>query len=161
MKAKKLQAGFTLIELLVVITIIGLLSSVVLASLNTARQKARIARAQSDLKQLQLAFEMFLDDRNEYPPFGSDLCSACSNPPNSTWVNVVDELVSGRYMGARLEKDPWDRYFYYDKNNKQPCFNAWSVLCSVGPNGVGETNICQQSSVVGGDDICVFFPDSD
>ena len=51
--------GFTLIELLVVIAIIGLLSSVVLASLNEARQKARDARRIADLKQMQVALELY------------------------------------------------------------------------------------------------------
>ncbi len=46
------KRGFTLIELLVVIAIIGLLASVVLASLNTARQKGRDARRLSDLKEI-------------------------------------------------------------------------------------------------------------
>jgi prepilin-type N-terminal cleavage/methylation domain-containing protein len=56
--------GFTLIELLVVIAIIGILSSVVLASLNTARRKARDARRVSDIKNLQLALELQADDNS-------------------------------------------------------------------------------------------------
>ncbi len=59
--------GFTLIELLVVIAIIGILSSVVLASLNSARTKSRDARRIGDLKQLQLALEMYYDSNSGYP----------------------------------------------------------------------------------------------
>ena len=53
------KRGFTLIELLVVIAIIGLLSSVVLSSLNGARQRGRDARRAADLKQLQVALELY------------------------------------------------------------------------------------------------------
>lgn len=59
--------GFTLIELLVVIAIIGILSAVVLASLQTARQKARDATRISDMKNVQLALELYFDSGQNYP----------------------------------------------------------------------------------------------
>ncbi len=49
------QKGFTLIELLVVVAIIGLLASVVLASLSTARKKGRDARRIADMKEIQIS----------------------------------------------------------------------------------------------------------
>jgi len=58
---KKTKKGFTLIELLVVVSIISLLSSIVLASLNTARAKARDARRKSDLNEIRTALEFYFD----------------------------------------------------------------------------------------------------
>lgn len=61
------QAGFTLIELLVVIAIIGMLSSVVLASLNSARAKARDASRLASVKSFKTALEIYYNDNNGYP----------------------------------------------------------------------------------------------
>ncbi|KKU22057.1 MAG: General secretion pathway protein G [Candidatus Nomurabacteria bacterium GW2011_GWA1_46_11] len=67
----KKQSGFTLIELLVVVAIIGLLSSVVMASLNSARAKARDAKRKVELKQIQAALEIYYNDNNAYPVVGT------------------------------------------------------------------------------------------
>lgn len=63
-----MRRGFTLIELLVVIAIIGVLSSVVLASLNTARMRARDAVRTSDMRTVQTALFRYYLDNQAYPP---------------------------------------------------------------------------------------------
>ncbi|MEA2701639.1 MAG: hypothetical protein QOE22_348 [Candidatus Parcubacteria bacterium] len=74
---KKGHRGFTLIELLVVIAIIGILSSVVLASLNTARNKGADAAIKSNLANARAEAEIYYDSNgNTYAPSsGAALCA--------------------------------------------------------------------------------------
>ncbi len=62
----KRNKGFTLIELLVVIAIIGVLASVVLASLNTARNKGNVAAVKSNLSGVRAQAEILYDDDGDY-----------------------------------------------------------------------------------------------
>ena len=103
-------AGFTLIELLVVVAIIGMPSSIVLASLNTARQKGRDVRRISDVKQLQLALELYFDSTGSYPAATSALTTGgyISTIPKDLSDNTdypYDQLGSGTgyEMCANLE----------------------------------------------------------
>ena len=65
--AKISTSAFTLVELLVVIAIIGILSTLSVVALNSARSKARDARRLSDVKQIGMALEMYLDTKGVYP----------------------------------------------------------------------------------------------
>ncbi len=106
----KTKRGFTLIELLVVIAIIGILSSIVLASLNTARLKARDARRIADLKQLQLAQQLYYDANTAYAPTLSALTPTyIANIPTDPVGNIaypydVSTSPASYHIGANLEQ---------------------------------------------------------
>ena len=115
---RKENKGFTLIELLVVIAIIGILSSVVLASLNTARQKSRDAKRVSDMKQLQIALEFSFDATGGYPT------GAVSGTPENI-STALASLVTAGFISV-LPTDPVttnDPYFYVS-NGTSYCLGA-------------------------------------
>jgi prepilin-type N-terminal cleavage/methylation domain-containing protein len=86
------RKGFTLIELLVVIAIIGLLATLAVVALNSARTKSRDAKRVADIKQVQTALELAFVETNEYPTAatGTVLGSVgynvlCDNTGNAVW----------------------------------------------------------------------------
>jgi len=82
------KKGFTLIELLVVIAIIGVLSSVVLASLNSARSKGNDAGVKANLATVGTQAALFLSDNsNSYGVFASGTCPAVGDAGTTVFHN--------------------------------------------------------------------------
>ena len=62
------QTAFTLIELLIVVAIIGILAAIAVPNFLNAQIKAKIARAESEMKSIGQAYMMYFMDRNGWPP---------------------------------------------------------------------------------------------
>lgn len=89
--------GFTLIELLVVITIIGLLASTILASMQNSRIAARDAQRVQEARQLVTALELYRNQNGRYPCSGSAMACAVGSVGGAAEVTLKNS--SGSYAG--------------------------------------------------------------
>jgi prepilin-type N-terminal cleavage/methylation domain-containing protein len=97
MHKRNTHQGFTLIEILVVIAIISLLSSVVFATLKTAKEKARIAQVVENIHQMETAFQMLYDAHGCWPGesgLGTCVTTATSSP-------TIESLIVNNDFGMR------------------------------------------------------------
>ncbi|PIS04965.1 MAG: hypothetical protein COT81_03775 [Candidatus Buchananbacteria bacterium CG10_big_fil_rev_8_21_14_0_10_42_9] len=104
------KKGFTLVELLVVIAIIGLLSTIAIVALNSAREKARDAKRVADVKQIQTALELLFNDTQAYPAEAVDgtpdpLGISGSTDTLSETNGFADTAAGEVYMGS-VPRDP-------------------------------------------------------
>lgn len=102
-----MKKGFTLIELLIVIAIIGVISSIVIANVNQARAKSRDSVRKSDLRQIQLALELYFDAYGGYP--------------SSAWPNVDYKITNSLALEPKMLT--YLVKFPKDPNGADVCYN--------------------------------------
>ena len=119
------SGGFTLIEILVVVVIIGILGAVIVPNLLSRPDQARITAAQTDLRQLSTALEMYRLDNYHYPSTEQGL-EALVQPPSGfpEAKNWTDHYLKS------LPTDPWGTPYVYERRSSD------FTLFSLGADGV-------------------------
>jgi prepilin-type N-terminal cleavage/methylation domain-containing protein len=133
---KTLNRGFTLIELLVVIAIIGILASVVLASLNSARAKGSDAAIKSTVNNARAQAELYYDSIS--PAGYTTVCTAGTNniAPLVTAVEVTNGAGTGAFcsnsqstwmLKSILVSDPTHYYCVDSTGKAQTYTSGWAA----------------------------------
>ncbi len=118
MNVLKNKTGFTLIELLIVVAIVGILSSVVISNLVSARENAKRTSALKGIKSLQDAFELYYLDIGHYPKgmdsdyLRDDLLH--SNSP--TRKEIKDYMNLSDFFDDLLDSEIYGEHLYYTAN---------------------------------------------
>ena len=157
--------GFTLIELLVVIAIIAILAAILFPVFAKAREKARQASCQSNLKQIVLATIQYMADYDQVTPLATDTnyvqvtALGCGNQgwcynknaslPGGTWCGLVDERLAPYIKNSQVWVCP-SMYIAASRNwtsylTTLCTVNVWPTWCL---QNTGETRILMSPAEV-------------
>ncbi len=127
------ERGFTLIEIMVVVVIIGLLATLVLPRVLGRQEEAFVAKAQSDIRALSSALQLYKLDNFSFPSTEQGLEALVrkpsGDPPAKNWKQ-------GGYID-RLPNDPWGNPYQYLSPGEQSEVDIWSFGADGQPGGEG------------------------
>jgi prepilin-type N-terminal cleavage/methylation domain-containing protein len=135
------KKGFTLIELLVVVALLGVLTTLLMANFNAARQRSRDTQRKSDLKNVQTALRLYYNDLGNYPENSSAKeIAGCGSAGTAVCAWGEEWSVGSTLYMSTLPEDPTPAQIYrytqidLDTYTLQACLENKSD-----PNGVETT----------------------
>jgi type II secretion system protein G len=146
------QKGFTIIELLVVIAIIGLLASVVVASMNSSRTKAQNARLKADMHMIEQ--QVAVSRTSTLAALTGSYCTSCifnnTVTMKSQTANMATLTAAWKAIGySTPPTDPWGNPYLMDENELEggSCTGTdHDVIYSAGPDGIFATEVTPPST---------------
>jgi len=117
------SCAFTLIELLVVIAIIGILAALLMPTFGRARESARGVACASNLRQIGLGLQLYVQDNHNRMPFIRDRI-ADTNSPFTNALPGVDLVLSNHVGNVLLFKCPSDRNGLYEQTGSSYGWNS-------------------------------------
>jgi len=126
-------AGFTLIEIMVVVIIIGLLAAVIVPTVISKVDDAKIAKAKQDIQSLEAALSMYYLDNSKYPTSEQGLTALIQQPTDPT----IKHWRAGGYL-ERVSKDPWGaEYLYVFPGTHGKPYDLYTLGADAQPGGEG------------------------
>jgi general secretion pathway protein G len=128
-----LMRGFTLIEIMVVMVIIAILGALIGPQILGRVDEARVTKAQSDIRTLGTALDLYRMDNYTYPTTDQGLRSLVEKPADPN----VRNWKAGGYV-QKLSKDPWGNdYQYQFPGTRGGEYDLWSLGADGQPGGEG------------------------